>query len=98
MRGNPGEFLNETPDNVTAVFTRAQVTMGDWDWRGEANRVTAPAMFVFGSADILPWEAAQEWAECLPNCSLFKMEGVGHFPSLEAPEIFFPELERFLES
>ena len=44
----------------------------------------------------MPWEAAREWAECLSNGRVFKMEGVGHFPSLEKPEEFFPALEKFL--
>lgn len=41
-------------------------------------------------------EAAREWAEFLPNARVFKMEGVGHFPSPENPDLFFSTLENFL--
>ena len=71
-------------------------TQGDWDWREDARRVTSPALYVFGTADIMPWEAAQEWTEYLPNGRVFKMDGVGHFPVLKSPDKFFAELVRFL--
>lgn len=96
MRGDPARFENEKPEKVAAVFLRAHETQGDWDWREDAKRVKCPALYVYGTEDYLPFAAAQEWAECLPNARVFKMEGVGHFPSLEEPERFFAGLEEFL--
>lgn len=96
MRGDPSKYPNERPENIFAVFQRGLQTQGDWDWRKDAVRAISPALYVFGDADILPFEAAQEWAECLPNGRVFKMNGVGHFPSLEVPDLFFRTLENFL--
>jgi pimeloyl-ACP methyl ester carboxylesterase len=73
-------------------------TMGDWDWTADAARVTCPALFAYGTEDFLPAEAAEEWIRHLPDGRLLKMEGVGHFPSLEAPEKFFSDLEVFLRA
>ena len=95
MRGDPSKTPNERVEKVVAVFSRATQTQGDWDWREDARRVTCPALYVFGTADILPVEAAQEWAEFLPNARVLKMDGIGHFPSLEDPEQFFAALESF---
>ncbi|HYA61844.1 MAG TPA: alpha/beta hydrolase [Candidatus Sulfotelmatobacter sp.] len=96
MRGNPSQFPNESPEKVSAVFQRAMQTQGDWDWCEDAKRATSPALFVFGTADFLPLEAAREWAEYLPNAQVFTMDGVGHFPSLEDPDRFFSALDAFL--
>jgi proline iminopeptidase len=96
MRGDPSKYPNERPENIFAVFQRGLQTQGDWDWRNDARRAICPALYVFGEADILPFEAAKEWAECLPNGRVFKMSGVGHFPSLEDPDLFFRTLENFL--
>ena len=85
MRGDPYRYANETPERVYAVFSRAIETQGNWDWREDAKGAISPALFIHGDADFLPFEAAREWAECLPNAKVFTMEGVGHFPSLENP-------------
>jgi len=96
MRGDPSKYPNETPENVAATFNRASQTLGNWDWRVDAKRATSATLFVYGDADFLPAEAAQEWGESLPNVRVFKMEGVGHFPFLEDPEPFFGAIEGFL--
>ena len=96
MRGQPWQSPNERPERVAAVFQRAMQSQGDWDWREDAKRATSPALFVHGDADFLPVEAAEEWAEYLPNARVFRMTDVGHFPSLEKPELFFSALEQFL--
>jgi proline iminopeptidase len=96
LRGNPSQFHNESPEKVSAVFQRAMQTQGDWDWREDAKRASCPSLFVFGTADFLPFEAACEWQEYLPNAKVFTMDGVGHFPSLEDPDRFFAALDVFL--
>src|ERR1700730_845345 len=96
MRGDPSKYPNERPEKIFAVFRRGMQTQGDWDWREDAKRATSPALFVYGDADFLPFEAARQWAECLPNARVLKMDGVGHFPSLEEPDLFFLALEDFL--
>jgi pimeloyl-ACP methyl ester carboxylesterase len=96
-QGNPSQYANETPESVSGVIRRGMETMGDWDWTADAARVTCPVLFVYGTEDFLPAQAAEEWAHYLPNCRALKMEGVGHFPSLEMPEQFFNALELFLD-
>jgi pimeloyl-ACP methyl ester carboxylesterase len=96
MRSNPARYGNEHPEKVAAVFTRALQTQGDWDWREDARRVTSPALYVFGTADIMPLEAVQEWTECLPDARILTLDGVGHHPAVEDPERFFPALDTFL--
>ena len=96
VKSTPARYDNERPEKVAAVFTRALQTQGDWDWRDDARRVTSPALYVFGTADIMPAEAVREWAEFLPNARILVLDGVGHHPSVEDPERFFPALDTFL--
>jgi len=44
----------------------------------------------------LPAAGGREWAAALPNARLLLLEGVGHFPYLEAPASFFTAVDTFL--
>ncbi len=74
-------------------FTMASV--GDWDWRDSLRDMSAPTLVIHGTADPIPLDAAREWAATLPNARILLMDGVGHFPYLEAPDRFFPAVREF---
>ena len=86
---------NETLANVMPRVMRAMESMGDWDWRADAAKLQVPVLIVEGSADLCT-EASREWAKLLPNAKILWMDGVGHFPSFEDPERFFPAVDQFL--
>lgn len=96
MRSNPERYENERPEKIAAVFTRTLQTQGDWDWRDDARRATSPGLYVFGTADLMAPAAVQEWVDCLPDCRILKLDGVGHHPAVEDPDRFFPALDQFL--
>lgn len=73
-------------------------TRSNYDWRDRMSQVEASALIVHGLEDLIPMESSREWVDVLPNAHLLAIEGVGHFPHLEAPEIFFRSVERFLDS
>jgi proline iminopeptidase len=58
--------------------------------------VRAPTLIIHGSEDPLLVEFAREWAATLPNSRILVLEGIGHFPYVEAPDRFFPAVDRFL--
>lgn len=41
-------------------------------------------------------DSAREWAAALPDARLLLLQGVGHFPYLEAPEAFFAAVDAFV--
>ncbi|HET6837209.1 MAG TPA: alpha/beta hydrolase [Gemmatimonadales bacterium] len=90
--GSPASLRNKMASVDRFVFP----SLGEWDWRPVLRRVNAPALVVHGSADPLPLDGARDWAETLPKGRLVLLEGIGHFPYLEAPETFFPIVEEFL--
>ena len=71
--------------------------VGDYDWRAHVAAVVAPALVIYGMADVLPLAAAQECVATMAQARLYTIDGVGHFPRLEAPEVFFPLVNTFFE-
>jgi pimeloyl-ACP methyl ester carboxylesterase len=45
---------------------------------------------------VIPVSSAAEWRAALPDARLLVLDGVGHFPYLEAPAAFFPAMDVFL--
>lgn len=80
--------------NSVGRFTMA--SLGDWDWRVTLSSVSAPVLIVHGMLDPLPSVGAQAWTAALPQARLLLLEGIGHFPYLEAPDRFFREVDQFL--
>ena len=58
-----------------------------------------PTLIIWGDRDdIIPVSHAYSAHEALPGSRLVIIEGVGHFPQIEAPELFVDALVDFLDS
>lgn len=71
-------------------------SMGDWDYREEARALTMPRLVVHGEKDFIPYAGSQAWAEGNANARLLVLKGIGHIPTVEAPDQFFGAVETFL--
>ena len=95
-----GDFCAGTAEarrnKMASVDRFVAASLGDWDWRPALRRVHAPALVIHGSADVLPVDGGREWAATLPNARFVLLDGVGHFPYLEAPDAFFTAVDGFL--
>jgi proline iminopeptidase len=93
-----GDFCAGSPESLRAKIAGVDrftfASLGDWDWRPALRAVTARALIVRGTADVLTGE--QDWVASLPNARLLLLERVGHFPYLEAPDRFYPAIDAFL--
>jgi pimeloyl-ACP methyl ester carboxylesterase len=59
----------------------------------QVTRVRAPTLVIHGSLDrLIPLEAARELARRRPDWTLDVLEGVGHVPMMEAPDLFMAAL------
>ena len=94
-----GDFCAGSPDalrnKVAAVDRFTIASLGDWDWRPSLQAVTARALVIHGTRDVIPVDAAREWAAALPNSRLLLLDGIGHFPYLEAPGRFDAAVNAF---
>lgn len=89
--GSPESLRNK--QNVDK-FTFA--SLGNWDWTTSLSKVVVPTLIIQGELDPLPIERARKWAAAMPNARLLELKGIGHFPYVEAPEVFFAAVDRFL--
>jgi proline iminopeptidase len=97
MRSDPCIYPNEWPDQ-RAEHQRKHFPAESWerDWRAAVSSINVPTLVIHGTEDLISVAAAREWATSLPNARLLLLPEVGHFPHLEAPELFFPAVEQFL--
>lgn len=98
MCSDPCASPNEWPRNK-AEHTRRHVPVEsrEWDWRQRVTSVQALTLVIHGGEDLIPLEASREWANTLPRARLLVIPGSGHFPHLEAPEVYFSAVDRFSE-
>jgi len=90
--GSPGSLENK----VNSVDVYTQASLGDWDFRETTRTLSVPTLVIHGTEDPLPLEGAREWARIMPDARLLVLDGIGHFPYLEAPDVFFPAVEQFV--
>ncbi len=73
------------PKDGTVLALQTLVEMDDL--LPELGRVHVPVLVVVGDRDESYVASAREMAGALPDATLHVLEGVGHFPNLECPEL-----------
>lgn len=94
-KSDPCVYPNEWPRNLLALY-QMHPPRGLWDWRPEVSRLEMPVLVIHGEEDTIPLRSSEEWAATILDAKLLVIPGVGHFPHLEAPEVFFPAVDSFL--
>jgi proline iminopeptidase len=89
-------FANEQVEQQDKWWGALFGSMGDWDYRREAAALAVPRLVVHGEKDFIPFGGSREWVAGNANARLLVIPNVGHFPHVEAPDTFFPAVERFL--
>ena len=97
MKGNVCAGSPESLRNKPNVGRFTWASLGNWDWTTALGRVRVPTLIIQGELDPLPIESAREWVAAMPNARLLALKGVGHFPYVETPEVFFAAVNRFLK-
>ena len=88
---------NEWPDQWLPLFAdHVLPSFGDWDYRPRLSRLTMPLLVVHGAQDRLPLDGARDWVRGSPDARLLVIDGSGHYPFVEQPDVFYPAAERFL--
>jgi len=89
--------LESRRNKMLSVDKFTMASLGPWDWRSSLSQVKVPALVIHGTMDPLPLSGAKAWASVLPNGQLLLLDGIGHFPYLEAPDRFFEKVNEFLQ-
>jgi len=101
MEQKKGDYC-DVPEGVMAyneMIGNAVIgALGDFDLQPLLAELEMPALVVEGAQTPLPLEGEYAWARWLPNARLWLIDQVGHaYPFVEAPDVFFPGVERFLQ-
>ncbi len=82
--------------NETGATVLARLRARHYDWRREVSAVRVPTLVIHGALDPLPVETSRELISLLPHAQHVVIPDAGHMPFWEAPDVFFPLVERFL--
>lgn len=67
-------------------------------WIGALEHLDLPLLVLWGVDDpVAVLAIAEKVAAETPGAKLVRLEGIGHYPQLEAPELVVEQLERFLD-
>lgn len=89
-------FPNEWPDRQEASTQLLTPSFMTWDERDRLSSLDVAMLVVHGTEDLIPEACARDMAATVPDARLMTVDGSGHFPWLERPDVFFPAMERFL--
>jgi pimeloyl-ACP methyl ester carboxylesterase len=77
----------------TAEGIRPEIYLFD-----EFSQIRAPTLVLWGDHDMAPPEVGQAVADIIPSGRFLAMEGGGHFPQLEAPDLMAAAIADFMKS
>lgn len=89
-------MIDECLRTPAAVWRAAFEAILDDDFSGEIQRIAAPTLLIWGSADVFaPREDQDRMLAALPQGTLSAWEGAGHAMHWEQPQRFAEDLIRF---
>lgn len=84
------------PGNRPALLARMQQTMLT-DPRPRLRRIAVPTLLLWGRQDqMIPVRNAQDYLAAIPQAQLVQLDGLGHLPFEEAPDVALAPLRAFL--
>jgi proline iminopeptidase len=92
----PARFTLPRVLNQTGTTVLARLRAQHYDWRREVSAVRAATLVIHGALDPLPVETSVEIASLIADSTHAVIPDAGHMPFWEAPDVFFPLVERFL--
>lgn len=82
--------------NQTGATMLARLRAQHYDWRQEISSLRVPTLVIHGALDPLPVETSVQLIAQLFSAKHAVIPDAGHMPFWEAPDVFFPLVERFL--
>jgi pimeloyl-ACP methyl ester carboxylesterase len=83
--------------SATGAAVAARLRRAGYDWREHLREIASRTLVVHGSADVIPSRVAHDIAALVPHAGVQIIDGAGHMPFFERPELFFPVVCGFLD-
>jgi pimeloyl-ACP methyl ester carboxylesterase len=93
---DPCQFENEWPDRIAETMGAVWRSRERIELRSLLPSIAARTLVVHGDADVIPLEGSEAYERLIPDARLLRLPGVGHYPHLERPDVFFPVVDAFL--
>lgn len=91
-------LINELPVPEKKDIDRWFEKLRDEDMRKSLPEIRVPVLLIHGDRDqITPPASSNYLKDNLPNSEIHILEGVGHAPMVEAPELFNSLVQKFIE-
>ena len=95
---HPERARDLTPFRVIArVQQSVWASLGEYDLRPALSAVRCPTLILHGRQDPIPLASSEAAAHALPHAQLVVLDDCGHVPYVEAPDVLFPAIRRFLD-
>jgi pimeloyl-ACP methyl ester carboxylesterase len=86
--------VTQTPEFVAREAIKS---LNEADLRSKLKDILVPSLVIVGDEDVItPPGESRALAARIPNAELAIIDGAGHFPMLEQPDVFNRFLEGFL--
>lgn len=92
-RNDPCQYPNEWGDHWREILR----ALWESSERERSGRIAAPTLVIHGSEEPFPLGSSRDWTWSFTDARLLVMDGVAHFPWLEAPDAFFSVVGDFLQ-
>jgi proline iminopeptidase len=96
IKGDVCSGPEDTVRRQRMVMGQIWRSLGDYNLLPSLSVVKAPVLVIHGVADPIPVASSEAWTRTLPNARLLIINGAGHMPQFEQPEVFFKAVETFL--
>jgi proline iminopeptidase len=83
--------------SAAGAAVAARLRREGYDWRPSVNAIAARTLVVHGAGDVIPPRLAGEIAALIPRARALIIEGAGHMPFFERPELFFAAAQEFFD-
>jgi proline iminopeptidase len=93
---DPCQYENEWPERTAETMQAVWRSREKIELRSLLPSIAAPTLVVHGDEDIIPLEGSEAYERLIPEARLLRLPGVGHYPHLERPDVFFPAVDTFL--
>lgn len=94
---NVCQYRNEHPDMIVpVVFEGIFGSFGEWDWRGDMERVQAPVLLIHGERD---WslEGVRAHVDYLSDVEWVLVPNASHHVWNDRPDVVLPMMDAFFE-
>jgi pimeloyl-ACP methyl ester carboxylesterase len=89
-------FPNEYPGRLGPYFQALFRSIDGYDWRDSLARVTIPRLVIHGARDNTPRAGNEEWVRGQANARFLEIEGAGHWPHYEQPNLTLAAIATFI--